>query len=298
MSDGWSWYIIVLVVANILGMWWLIWWSGKGSSAKYAEGAELGHSWDNGELKEFNNPLPRWWLWLFYITIFFAFLYLALFPGLGKVTGALGWTQEGEYDEEVKAADAEYGPIFDKYLKQDLAVVAKDPAAQKMGGRIYVTYCAMCHGADAKGATGFPNLADGDWLYGGEPKTIKTTILKGREGVMPGFAAALGGDQGVDEMVEYVLKLAGKEHDAKKAAAAEPKWPICAGCHMPNGQGNQALGAPNLADNVWLYGGSRAAIRKSLVAGRNGVMPAYEKFLGEAKVHLAAAYIYGLSSVK
>jgi cytochrome c oxidase cbb3-type subunit 3 len=298
MTDGWSWYITALVVVNILAMWWLIRWSGKGSAAHYAEGQEMGHAWDNGELKELNNPLPRWWLWLFYITIVFSFGYYILYPGLGKITGVLGWSQESQYQEEVKAAEAEYGPIFEKYRQQDLAVVAKDPQALKMGGRIYITYCAMCHGADARGATGFPNLADGDWLYGGEPQTIKTTILQGRNGVMPAFAAALGGDQGVAEMTEYVLKLAGREHDAKKAAAAEPKWAICAGCHMPNGEGNKALGAPNLTDDVWLYGASRGAIAKSIGVGRNGVMPAFETFLGEAKVHLAAAYVHSLSAPK
>jgi cytochrome c oxidase cbb3-type subunit 3 len=293
MSEGLSWYITIVTLANILGMAWLIWWSGKGGSEKVSVGAEMGHTWD-GDLREYNNPLPRWWLWLFYVTIVFGLVYLALYPGLGSYVGALGWSQEGSHAAEIEEANALYGPIFEKYAKQDLAVVAQDPQAQRMGQRIYLTYCAMCHGSDAGGATGFPNLTDGDWLYGGEPAAIKTSILQGRNGIMPGFAGALG-DQGLDDLTEYVLKLAGREHDAARAQAGEPHWALCAGCHMPNGQGNQALGAPNLTDKVWLYGASRGAIRKSIAEGRNGVMPAQQEFLGEAKSHLVAAYVYGLS---
>jgi cytochrome c oxidase cbb3-type subunit 3 len=296
MTEGLSWYITIVSLANVLAMGWLIWWSGKGSAQNYTPGAEMSHTWD-GDLRELNNPLPRWWLWLFYVTIVFALLYLALYPGLGKAVGMLGWSQEGAYQEEVQEANAEYGPIFQKYATQDLAVVAKDPQAQKMGQRIYLNYCAMCHGADARGATGFPNLTDKDWLYGGDPKAIKATILQGRNGVMPSFGAALG-DQGTDEVVEYVLKISGREHDATKAAAGEARFALCAGCHMPNGQGNQMLGAPNLTDNVWLYGASRAAIRKSVVEGRNGVMPAHKDFLGEPKVHLVAAYVLSLGQGK
>jgi len=293
MSEGLSWYIAIITIANILGMAWLIWWSGKGSAESYAPGAEMGHTWD-GDLREFNNPLPRWWLWLFYLTIGFAFIYLALFPGLGKFAGVLGWSQEGSHSEEVAEAQSLYGPIFDKYVKQDLAVVAQDPQALKMGQRIFVTYCGLCHGSDARGAAGFPNLSDGDWLYGGSPDAIKVSVLQGRNGMMPAFASALG-EPGLDAMTEYVLKLAGREHDAAKAKAAEPQWALCAGCHMPNAQGNQALGAPNLTDNVWLYGASKAAIRKSIAEGRNGVMPAHRDFLGEPKSHLVSAYVYSLA---
>lgn len=294
MSDGWSWYIAIISVVNILAMGWLIWWSGKGSSAHYAQGAEMSHTWD-GDLREMNNPLPRWWLWLFYFTIVFALLYLALYPGLGKTVGVLGWSQEGAYTEEVKAAEAEYGPIFQKYASMDLKAVAKDPQALKMGQRIYASYCAMCHGADARGATGFPNLADNEWLWGGDPQAIKVSIAQGRMGVMPGFAAALG-ESGLDEITEYLLKMAGRDHDAKKAAAGEARYALCAGCHMPNGQGNVALGAPNLTDNIWVYGASRNAIRTSIGQGRQGVMPAHKDFLGDAKSHLVSAYIWSLSN--
>jgi cytochrome c oxidase cbb3-type subunit 3 len=292
MSEGLSWYITIVTLANIAGMAWLIWWSGKGSAAQYTQGAEMGHTWD-GNLRELNNPLPRWWLYLFYITIAFGVVYLSLFPGLGTFAGVLGWSQEAAHQEEVMESTALYGPIFEKYAKQDLAAVAQDPQALKMGQRMYITYCAMCHGSDARGAAGFPNLTDGDWLYGAEPAAIKASILQGRQGMMPGFGPALG-EGGVDAMTEYVLKLAGREHDAAKASAAEPQWMQCAGCHMPDGKGNQALGAPNLTDNVWLYGGSKAAIRKSIAEGRSGVMPAHKEFLGEAKSHLVAAYVYSL----
>jgi cytochrome c oxidase cbb3-type subunit 3 len=177
----------------------------------------------------------------------------------------------------------------------DLKAVARDPQALKMGQRIYASYCAMCHGADARGASGFPNLADTEWLWGGDPQAIKVSVAQGRMGVMPGFAAALG-DQGLDEITEYVLKMAGRDHDAKKAAAGQARYALCAGCHMPNGQGNAALGAPNLTDNIWVYGASRNAIRVSIGQGRQGVMPAHKDFLGDAKSHLVSAYVWSLSN--
>ena len=294
MSDGWSWYIAIISVLNILAMAWLIWWSGKGSSQHYAQGAEMSHTWD-GDLREMNNPLPRWWLWLFYSTIVFALLYLALYPGLGKAPGLLNWTQEQEYADEVKAADAEYGPIFKKYAEMDLKAVARDPQAMKMGQRIYASYCALCHGADARGARGFPNLADQVWLWGGDPKAIKVSVAEGRMGVMPGFSGALG-EQGLEEITDYLLKLAGREHDAKRAAAGEGRYALCAGCHMPDGKGNQALGAPNLTDNIWVYGASRNSIKESIAAGRQGLMPAHNEFLGDAKSHLVSAYVWSLSN--
>jgi cytochrome c oxidase cbb3-type subunit 3 len=293
MSAFFHWWVIVITVINLLGCWWLIRFSAK-SGPTVAEGGEdtTGHTWDG--LREFNNPLPRWWLWMFYITLVFAVIYLALYPGLGNFKGIYGWTQEQQYEAEVAKAEETYGPIFAKYASQDLAAVAADPEARQMGENLFLTYCSQCHGSDARGAPGFPNLADNDWLYGGDPQAIKMSILNGRNGVMPPFGAALG-DQGVKEVAAYVVTLSGREADPQLAAAGKEKFGMCAACHGMDGTGNQALGAPNLTDNTWLYGGSMGVIEKSIREGRNGQMPAHDEFLGEEKVHLLAAYVYSLS---
>jgi cytochrome c oxidase cbb3-type subunit 3 len=256
------------------------------------------HTWD-GDLQDLNNPLPRWWLGLFYATMVFAVAYLALWPGLGNFAGILGWTSSGAYEAEVKAAEAKFQPVYAGFMKQDIATVAADPDARSIGKHLFLTYCSQCHGSNAAGAKGFPNLTDQDWLYGGDPDTIKTTITGGRSGVMPPWGDALGAD-GVKQVANYVLSLSGREHDATLAAAGKTKFAEnCAACHMPDGTGMQALGAPNLTDKVWLYGGSEATIIETISKGRNGVMPAMTQTLGttsnkEAKLHLLAAYVYGL----
>lgn len=294
-SDFWSWWIIGLTLANILGCWWLITWSSKKRPGEAAVGDVTGHKWDEN-LEEYNNPLPRWWLWLFYITMVFGLGYLVLYPGLGKIPGVLGWTEQQQYEQEMAAANETYGPLFAKYASIPVAELSKDPGAVKIGQRLFVNYCASCHGSDAGGGPGFPNLSDNDWLYGGSAEAIETSILDGRSGAMPAWAAVLQ-DQGVDEVVAYVQQLAGRDVDATKAAAGQTHFATyCAACHGADGTGNQALGAPNLTDDVWLYGGSAGAIRYTIVNGRNGRMPAHRDFLGEDKVHLLAAYIYGLSN--
>ncbi|MCG6886760.1 MAG: cytochrome-c oxidase, cbb3-type subunit III [Proteobacteria bacterium] len=295
MSSFWSWWITVISVGNILACYWLIKWASKPHAGEAASGDVTGHKWDEN-LEEFNNPLPRWWLWLFYITIIFGFVYLYLYPGLGNYKGSLGWTSTGQYNQEIKQANAEYRPIFEAYAQTPIPELAKDPKAVKIGQRLFLNYCATCHGSDAGGVRGFPNLTDGDWLYGGTPEAIEATILDGRNGVMPPWQAALG-DEGVDEVTEYVLVLSGRQADATKAEAGKARFAtMCAACHGADGKGNTAMGAPNLTDNIWLYGGSRGIIKKTISQGRNGHMPAHRNFLGEEKVHLLAAYIYSLSN--
>jgi cytochrome c oxidase cbb3-type subunit 3 len=294
MSSFFSWWVIILTLGNIAGAYWLIRWTMKRRPGESAQGATTGHSWDG--LEEYNNPLPRWWLWLFYITLVFGVIYLVLYPGLGSFAGTFGWTQDKQYDEEVAKADAKYGPMFAKYAKLDIPEAAAQPEALQMGKRIFLNYCAQCHGSDARGAAGFPNLADGDWLYGGDPGVIKTSVLNGRSGVMPALGAALGED-GLDEVVEYVLSLSGRSEDNAKAEKGKTRFQtLCVACHGPDGKGNQALGAPNLTDETWLYGGSRGTIAKTISQGRNGVMPAHKDFLGEDKSHLVAAYVWSLSN--
>ena len=235
-------------------------------------------------------------MWLFYITIVFGFAYLALYPGLGNYAGTLGWASKGEYEQELKVADAEYGPLFAKYHQTDIKTLAADPQARAIGERLFLTYCAQCHGSDARGNKGYPNLTDADWLYGGDPDVIQTTILKGRNGVMPPMAAAVGTDKDIENVAHYVMSLSGSAADPIKASFGKEKFGACAACHGADGKGSQAVGAPNLSDKTWLYGGSVGTIMETIRGGRNNVMPAFGEFLGEDKVHLLAAYVWSLSN--
>jgi len=295
MSNAWSWYIIILTLANVLGCVWLLRWTSKPVTGEAKTGEVTGHVWDDN-LQEYNNPLPRWWLWMFYITIVFGLVYFALYPALGNFKGFLGWTQTQEYDQEISHANAVYDPIFSGYAKTDIVDLTKNAAAMRAGQRLFLNYCATCHGADAGGARGFPSLRDNDSLFGNSPAMIKTSILDGRQGIMPPMGAALG-EQGVEEVTAYVKSLSGQSTDPSLTSAGKAKFEMmCAACHMQDGKGNAAIGAPNLSDNIWLYGRGDASIKKSIRDGRSGVMPAHRAFLGEDKSHLLAAYVYSLSA--
>ena len=290
-SGFWNFYIIIPTVLGIVACFLLIRWLSTDIPSDQ-QGKKMGHVWDE-DLVELNNPLPRWWLNMFYITLFFGIGYLLLYPGLGTFKGLLGWTSTGQYQREVDLADAQYGQLFTRYAEMDIVSVAADPDARRMGERLFVSYCATCHGSDARGARGFPNLRDNDWLYGGAPETIQQTILGGRSGMMPGWEGALGGVIGVADMTEYVFSLSGRKTDEAAAMRGKEKFAmLCAACHAADGSGNQLLGAPNLTDNIWLYGGSRTSVMESIAKGRNGQMPAQEEFLGTEKAHLLAAYVY------
>lgn len=295
VSDFWGVYIAVVVIVGLVGLAYLLFTQSKTTVKKGEEVQITGHIWDD-DLAEYNNPLPRWWMLMFYLTLIFAAGYLVLYPGLGTWKGIRGWTSVGQYKEEKAAAEAKYQPLYDKYLKQDIKAVAADPEAQAMGKRLFQTYCVQCHGSDARGAKGFPNLTDNDWLYGGDEKTIHTTIAAGRIGQMPAFGAAFGEDK-VKDVANYAMSLSGKKHDADRAARGKETFTaVCAACHGPDGKGNQAMGAPNLTDNVWLYGGTEKTIIETVTNGRNNQMPAWKDFLGDGKVHLLTAYVYGLSN--
>lgn len=299
MSTFWSGWIIFISVANILACYWLIKWTMKSRPNEAAEGDVTGHSWDG--LQEYNNPLPRWWLWLFYATIIFAFLYLALYPGLGSFKGFLNWTKENQWEKEMDKASAEYGPVFAKFADQDIPTLAKNSEALDIGRRLFLNNCAQCHGSGADGNPGYPALNDKDWLWGGTPEKIEETITNGRNGMMPAFAPAVGGEAGATAVAHYVATLSGREKGVDPALAEEGKAKfnaVCVGCHMPTGTGNQMLGAPNLTDKVWLYGSSIDAIKQTVMEGRHGVMPSFKDFLGKDKIHLVAAYIYSLSQEK
>ncbi len=311
-SDFWNWYVIVLTVASVVFCAVLLIMTGRakvpgkplptaaGPGGKQVE--ITGHVWD-GDLAEFNNPLPKWWSYLFWITIFFALAYLVLYPGLGRIPGILGWTSTGAYAKEAAEADARVKPMFDKYLGMDLKAVAADPQARAMGERLFLINCAPCHGSTATGGPGFPNLTDNDWLYGGVPETIRESITNGRMGVMPALGPALGED-GVKNVVAYVRSMSGLAHDGLKAQLGKPLFEQnCAACHGPEGRGNQAIGAPNLTDQIWLYGSAEATIAAGINKGRHlnveeghPAMPSFKGTLEPAKIQLLAAYVWGLSN--
>ncbi|MBL4899221.1 MAG: cytochrome-c oxidase, cbb3-type subunit III [Colwellia sp.] len=321
MSSFWNIWVWVLTLGSIVGCFILLRWCLK-NFAGVEEGESMGHSFDG--IEELNNQLPKWWSTFFLLTIVWAFGYLALY-GLGNWTGILGWKSSnqgilnlaeskaktleylekdsgvlGQYDREVAQADAKYGPIFDAYAARSIEDLSTDTEALKVGQRLFIQNCSQCHGSDARGTTGFPNLTDKDWLYGGTPDKIKESIMHGRKAVgMMAWAGAIGGEQGVKEVATYVISLSGRSVDEELATAGKAKFGICAGCHGPDGQGSLAMGipmgAPNLSDNTWLYGGSQRAIEESIRNGRAGVMPAWKSILGEEKVHVISAYIYSLS---
>ena len=292
VSNFWSMYVVVISLVGIIGCGVFLWMQGK---VKYTPGQTTGHVWDE-TLAEYSNPLPNWWRWMFYITVVFALVYLVLFPGLGTFNGKPDWTARGQYDAEMKKADEQYAPIFNKFLKQDIMTVAANPEAKEMGQRLFLTYCAQCHGSDAKGAKGFPNLTDSDWMWGGTPDKIKETITKGHDAVMTpkGTKPDMDAEQ-VKDVVAYVRSLSGLSSDSIRAQRGKELYPqACAACHGPEAKGNQDAGYPNLTDKVWLYGSSEAEMIYGVTNGRINRMPAWGDFLGEAKVHLLTAYVWGL----
>ncbi len=298
MSAFWNGWIIILTVGNILACFWLIWWTMRKRAGEASSGDVTGHVWDEN-LQEYNNPLPRWWLFMFYFTLIFAAIYLALYPGLGSFKGLLGWSSHGsQYENEMKAAEEKYGPIYKKFASVPVAALATKPEygeAREMGKRLFLTYCMQCHGSDARGSRGFPNLADKDWLWGGSPEQIQTSIANGRNGVMPSHAHL--GEETIANLAAYVASLSGREVDSAKAEAGKQAFTTsgCIGCHGVDATGNPMLGAPDLTDKTWLYGGSEGIIRQTITKGRSGKMPAHKDLLGDDKVHLLAAYVYSLS---
>jgi cytochrome c oxidase cbb3-type subunit 3 len=289
MSSFWSGWIILLTAFTIAATTWLL-FSNRYSSGK--EGDTTGHVYDG--IEEYDNPLPAWWLWMFVLSIIFGVGYLLLY-GLGNFSGALGWTQDNQYEAEVAKADEKYGPLYDNYAAMSIEELSKDPQAMRMAGRLFNSDCSQCHGSDAKGGMGYPNLTDNDWLWGGDPEQIKATLVNGRQAAMPAWEAILK-ESGVHEVSEYVLKLSGQEHDAEMATAGEKQYNIyCVACHGAEGKGNTMMGAANLTDDIWLYGGTRSRIRDTLIKGRNGQMPAQKDTLYPEKIHLLAAYVYSLS---
>ena len=295
MPAFWHWFVAAGTIVFIIWCVWLISWSAKQGPQNVADEDLVGHKWD-GDLEEWNNPAPKWWLYLYFITIAWAVGYMIAFPGLGSWEGALGWSQQGQYDAEMQAAAERYEPIYEEFAAMDFEALAKNEDAIQLGKSLYASYCTTCHGSDARGATGYPNLADNDWLWGSSEDALVSTITNGRVAAMPVLAPALGGDQGVNNMVKYVRSLSGLVEADADAMSAQPMFvALCSACHTAEGTGNPIFGAPDLTDDIWLYGSSEDVVRTTITQGRNGMMPAHGELLGENRTKILAAYVYSLS---
>ena len=293
-SGFWSIYISAITLIGIAACMLLLWRTGKGRV--HGSGDEsTGHVWD-GDLREMNNPLPRWWVWMFVISVVFSLAYLVLYPGLGSFAGQLAWSSSGQYEDEVAKAQAAEAPLYAKFSAMTPEQLSRDPQANQIGERLFMNNCAQCHGSDARGSKGFPNLTDSDWLYGGTTDKIKETITLGRIGQMPPMAAAVGTADDVKNVTNYVLSLSGSPHDSLRAALGKPQFSTCAACHGAHGAGTQALGAPNLSDNIWLHGYGENAILAMVNQGKVNQMPAQTGKLTEAQIHVLTGYVWGFSN--
>ena len=292
MSPGVGLFITLGVLGNIAAALWLIWYTTRGTPKEAAK--ETTHVWD-GDLTEYNNPLPRWWLWLFILTIVFALGYLAIYPGLGSYRGLLHWTSASQWQAEETDARAKFDGLFAPYKGLSIAALSQNPRAMSTARNLFALNCSSCHGSDARGAKGFPNLTDDDWLHGGTEQAIYQSIAYGRNAAMPPWGTVLG-HQGVHDVVSYVLTLSGREPPSAASRAGQQRFmTLCVACHGPQGKGNQVIGAPNLTDKTWLWGGSKRDITETITNGRTNHMPAHLERLGDDQVRLLAAYVYGLS---
>ena len=289
-SEIWDAYVAVASLVSIVACAVLLW-----SQNVPAPGAKTtGHVWDE-DLAEYNNPLPGWWRWLFYLTIVFSLAYLVLYPGLGSWKGTLGWSQVGQLKEETAQAEKQFGPLYEKFAATEVEALARSPEALAIGQKLFLNTCAQCHASDGGGSRGFPNLTDRDWLYGGDAKSVKASITDGRNGIMPPFGPALG-ERSVADVAQYVRSLSGLSSDPLRASfGREVYMQNCIACHGSEGKGNPALGAPNLADKTWLHGSEQRRVAETIARGRNNQMPAHKGLLTEAKIHLLTAYVLSLS---
>lgn len=290
MSSFWSVWIVVLTVIVIVGNVWLLLANRKSTNGP---DKTTGHAYDG--IEEYDNPLPAWWFWGFIVSVIWGIGYLIAYPGLGNFQGLLGWSSEGQLQQEIVSAKQKYGPVFERFAALPVEQVARDPQAVQMGQRLFANNCSQCHGVDARGSFGFPNLADKDWLWGGDPAHIQQTVTHGRQGAMPGWKTVIG-EQGVRDVAAHVLTLGGRAAVGGDAPAGKAHFDtFCAACHGPGGKGNPAMGAPDLTDDIWLYGGSPLWVQQTIRDGRTGTMPAFGESLEGAKIHLLIAYVYSLS---
>ena len=291
-SPGWSVYIAAATILGLLACLALLLVASRGQASDTDK--STGHVWD-GDLKELNNPMPRWWMILFIITIVFSLFYLLLYPGLGSATGLLGWTSANAYQADQGKAAADLGVVYAKYAAMPASELSHDPKAMAIGERLFINNCSACHGSDARGSRGFPNLTDNDWLHGGTPEEIVETITHGRVGMMPPMAAAVGDSTQVSNLANYVLSLSNSPHDAVAAEAGRAKFAVCAACHGPDGKGNTVIGSANLTDKTWLHGFGKEAIIDMIDNGKTNVMPAQERRLTPEQIHVLGAWVWSLS---
>ena len=295
MSTPWSIFVVVVTFGMLIGFTWLV-LNTRRIQDPNGTNKLKDHEFDG--ITEYDAPMPEWFTWMFLASMAFAVIYLILYPGLGNFPGLLGWTASGAVERDQARAEARYGPLFERHLRTPVAQLAEDPGAMRMGQRLFGNYCAQCHGSGGQGNLGFPNLTDGHFNWGGTPEQIHTTLTRGRQAVMPGWAGALGED-GIDDTTEYVLALAGRDHDADAAARGASHFQsVCVACHGADGSGNVALGAPDLRTGVYIYGGDRSQIATTLRQGRNGVMPSQSELLDPARIHILTAYVYGLNGLR
>nr|WP_315207606.1 cytochrome-c oxidase, cbb3-type subunit III [uncultured Albidiferax sp.] len=293
-SDFWSIFVSVVSAISIAACLLLLWVTAR-KKVPFQSDNTTGHVWDE-DLREMNNPLPLWWVGLFILTVLFSIGYLVVYPGMGSYKGTLGWTQVGEYDAEVVQANRELEPLYAQFTALPPDKLARNTQAMAVGERLFMNNCAQCHGSDARGSKGFPNLTDGDWLHGGSPEKIAETLHKGRIGMMPPMAAGVGTPDDVKNVANYVLSLSGSPHDSLRAALGKSKFGVCAACHGVGGKGNPALGAPNLSDDIWLHGWGEAAIVAMVNNGKTNQMPAQTTTLTEPQIRVLTSYVWGLSN--
>lgn len=299
INSFWSWYVAALTAVSILACAVLLWLAGK-IKVKASEAAlrdnTTGHVWDEN-LREYNNPLPRWWMWLFILTVVFSVIYLIIYPGMGSFQGSQKWSQTAEHDADVARLRQAVAPLYAEFTAKPVAELANDPRALAIGERQFMNHCSQCHGSDARGSKGYPNLTNGNaaWLGTLDGDYIVKTITEGRQGVMPAMGAAIGSEAAISDLAHYVLSLSGSPHNEIKAFNGKQHWGSCAACHGMDGKGNKALGAPNLTDSYWLHGWGEAAIVNIIKNGRNNVMPAQNVKLSPEQIHVVAAYVMSLS---
>jgi cytochrome c oxidase cbb3-type subunit III len=294
-NNFWSIFIAVLTLIGILGCVLLLWKTSKIKVTNKNGDNTSGHVWDE-DIREMNNPLPRWWVWLFVLTVVYSLIYLVIYPGLGNYQGKFGWTQVKQFEQETDSANQALKPRYAKFVTMPVTMLASNPEAKAIGERLFMNNCAQCHGSDARGSRGFPNLTDREWLYGGSHEKILETITNGRNGMMPPMAAMVGSEEDVKNVANYVLSLSGSMYDSGRAGLGKAKFAGCAACHGAEGKGNQAIGAPNLSDNIWLHGAGEAAIIKRINEGKINKMPAQATLLTPEQIKVLAAYVWGLSN--
>jgi cytochrome c oxidase cbb3-type subunit III len=295
VSAPWSWFVAIVTAASLAAC--LVLLAVAARRRVMSDDDTTGHVWDE-DLRELNEPLPRWWMWVYVATVVYSIAYLALYPGLGSFAGLFGWSSAQEYRDEVAVAAAASAPIYAAFEGRPAESLARDAQAMALGERLFINQCATCHGSNARGSKGFPDLTDRDWLWGGSPERIAETIAQGRQGTMPPLAAAIGSADDVRNVAHYVLSLSGGPHDSVAAYLGRAKFAVCAGCHGADGKGNAAVGAPNLTDRVWLHGWGTEAIAAIVRDGKTNVMPPQAGRLTNDQIKLLAAYVWSLSQPK